>query len=61
MTAITNEAYEAFDPEYRAQDDLFRHVNGIWLKNYEIEADKSSEGSFNDLRDAAELAVRKIL
>jgi putative endopeptidase len=61
MTEITNEAYEAFDPEYRAQDDLFRHVNGIWLKNFEIEADKSSEGSFNDLRDAAELAVRKIL
>ncbi len=61
MTEITNEAYEAFDPEYRAQDDLFRHVNGIWLKNYEIEADKSNEGSFNDLRDAAELAVRKIL
>ncbi len=61
MTAQTNDAFEAFDPEFRPQDDLFRHVNGVWLKNYEIEADKSSQGSFNHLADAAELAVREIL
>ena len=61
MNEITNEDYEAFDPEFSAKDDLFRHVNGLWLKTFEIEPDKSSEGSFNHLRDAAELAVREIL
>ena len=61
MTEVTKDAYESFDPEFRPQDDLFRHVNGIWLKGYEIEADKSSQGSFNQLADAAELAVREIL
>jgi len=61
MTNAINDAYEQFDPEFRPQDDLFRHVNGLWLKGYEIEADKSAQGSFYFLADAAELAVREIL
>jgi putative endopeptidase len=61
MTDATKDVYEEFDPEFRPQDDLFRHVNGIWLKEFEIEPDKSNEGSFNQLRDASELAVREIL
>ena len=31
----------SFDPSVRPQDDLFRAVNGLWLKNTEIPADKS--------------------
>ncbi|MFZ6658014.1 M13 family metallopeptidase [Undibacterium sp. TJN19] len=40
------------DAAVRAQDDFFRHVNGVWLKNTEIPADKASAGAFIDLREA---------
>ena len=50
-----------FDPGVRVQDDLFRHVNGRWLAEAEIPADKPLAGAFMDLRDAAELAVRDII
>ncbi|MEY4367897.1 MAG: hypothetical protein RLZ28_1312 [Actinomycetota bacterium] len=61
MTAENSPEYEALDPEFSPKDDLFRHVNGHWLKAFEIESDKSSAGSFIHLYDAAELAVRKII
>ncbi len=51
----------AFDPEVRVQDDLFRYVNGPWLAATPIADDKAAAGAFDDLRDAAELAVREIL
>ena len=51
----------SFDPQVRVQDDLFRHVNGPWLASVEIADDKPAAGAFDDLRDAAELAVREIL
>lgn len=51
----------AIDPQVRAQDDLFRHVNGGWLATAEIPADQSWTGSFIKLRDAAEEAVKDII
>ncbi|WP_394937917.1 M13 family metallopeptidase [Psychromicrobium sp. YIM B11713] len=50
-----------FDPQSRPQDDLFRYVNGRWLDSHEIPADRSSAGSFMDLRDESELAVRELI
>ena len=50
-----------FDPEVRVQDDLYRHVNGRWLRDTEIPADKPLTGAFVDLRDQAEIAVRDII
>jgi endothelin-converting enzyme/putative endopeptidase len=41
----------AVDQNVRAQDDFFRHVNGAWLTQTEIPADKSSYGLFNVLYD----------
>ncbi len=35
-----------FDRTVRPQDDLYRFVNGTWLKNTEIPADKSNYGAF---------------
>ncbi len=49
------------DPDVRPQDDLFRHVNGGWLRNTPIPDDRAREGSFSQLADAAELAVRAIV
>ena len=50
-----------FDPAVRAQDDLFRHVNGKWLATFEIPADKSNYGSFTRLSDQAEADLRQII
>jgi putative endopeptidase len=49
------------DPAVRPQDDLFRHVNGRWLAVTEIPADKHATGSFIELRDASEQAIRDIV
>ncbi|MGH3358756.1 MAG: M13 family metallopeptidase, partial [Nocardioidaceae bacterium] len=49
------------DTDIRPADDLFRHVNGRWLARTEIPADRAAAGSFTDLRDEAESAVREIL
>jgi len=49
------------DPAVRPQDDLFRHVNGKWLSETVIRADRPLEGSFTALRDASEAAVREIV
>ncbi|WP_407318439.1 M13-type metalloendopeptidase [Isoptericola halotolerans] len=49
------------DDAVRPQDDLFRHVNGRWLDTYEIPADRSMDGAFRALHDAAEEQVREII
>lgn len=50
-----------FDPEIRAQDDLFRHVNGPWLRETQIKPDRATAGAFVTLLDEAELKVRQII
>ena len=42
------------------RDSLFRHVNGAWLDSASIPADQGAYGSFQELRDASELAVRRL-
>ena len=54
-------AREGMDLSIRPQDDLFGHVNGSWLRDVEIPADKGSWGPFVELADAAELQVRAII
>ncbi len=49
------------DPAVRAQDDLFRHVNGKWLKNFPIPADRPAAGAFFELRDQSEKHVLAII
>jgi putative endopeptidase len=39
------------DPSVRPQDDFYRYVNGKWLANNEIPADKARYGAFDQLRD----------
>ena len=49
------------DESVRPQDDFYRYVNGKWLKNYVMPADKSRYGSFNALRDKSEKDVKNII
>ena len=51
----------AADPAVRVQDDLFRHVNGGWLRDAEIPADRAATGVFTVLRDEAEAACREVI
>ena len=50
-----------FDPEVRPQDDLYRSVNGKWLKHATIPADRPADGSFFALRDRSDEQVRAIV
>ena len=51
----------AFDNSVRPQDDFFAYVNGTWLKNTKVPADRSSTGVFYDLRDKADADVKAII
>jgi putative endopeptidase len=54
-------ASEYIDPSVRAQDDFFEYQNGKWLKTAEIPADKSSWGSFMQLREETLPQLRSII
>lgn len=49
------------DPAARPQDDLFGHVNGRWLTEYDIPADRATDGAFRTLFDRAEEQVRDLI
>ncbi|MGV0643820.1 M13 family metallopeptidase [Mycolicibacterium sp. XJ879] len=49
------------DLDARPQDDLFGHVNGRWLAEYEMPADRATDGAFRSLYDRAEEHVRDLI
>jgi putative endopeptidase len=49
------------DPAVRPQDDLFLAMNGNWVKNTRIPADKSRWGTFDELRDRTDHEVRDLI
>jgi putative endopeptidase len=49
------------DADFRPQDDLFGHVNGRWLAEYDIPADRATDGAFRHLFDRAEEQVRDLI
>jgi putative endopeptidase len=49
------------DPSVRPQDDLFRHVNGVWLAKTEIPAERAYYGSFIQLDDRAQADIRTLV
>jgi putative endopeptidase len=58
---ILDDARAGMDPAIRPQDDLFGHINGLWLDTEEIPSDRSSWGPFVTLSDQAEEHVRAII
>ena len=52
---------DELDTSIRAQDDLFRHVNGAWIDRTEIPDDKARWGSFHLIAEQAEKDVRAII
>ncbi len=53
--------FDNFDLTVRAQDDFYRHINGNWLDNTEIPADRSNYGSFTALFDQSQKQMRTII
>jgi len=53
--------HDHFDQNVLPQEDFFRHVNGSWLKNFEIPADRSGYGSFTVLVEQSQVHVRQII
>ncbi|TRW87859.1 peptidase M13 [Mycolicibacterium sp. 018/SC-01/001] len=49
------------DDAARPQDDLFGHVNGRWLAEYQIPADRATDGAFRTLYDRAEEQIRDLI
>lgn len=49
------------DLTVRPQDNFYRYINGTWLKNTEIPADKTGIGAFYDLNDQADKDVKAII
>ena len=49
------------DPSFAPGDDLYRHLNGGWLKSHQIPADRASDGVAYALHDEAEAQVREII
>jgi putative endopeptidase len=50
-----------FDKTARPQDDFYRYINGTWLDNTEIPADRSNYGSFTALFEQSEVQMRSII
>ena len=50
-----------FKAGIRAQDDMYRYVNGAWLDTAEIPSDRAADGAFYYLRDESEKNVRAII
>ncbi|MCI0572974.1 MAG: peptidase M13 [Myxococcaceae bacterium] len=51
----------AIDASIRPQDDFYRYVNGTWLKSTPIPADRERYGTFIELADKSEAALRDII
>jgi predicted metalloendopeptidase len=49
------------DLDVRPQDDLYQHVNGTWIREHVIPADRPIDGAFLALRDLSEERVRDII
>ena len=49
------------DQSVRPQDDLFRFMNGKWLKESKIPEDRASDGAFYWLYEQAEKQVKQII
>jgi predicted metalloendopeptidase len=49
------------DSSVRPQDDFYQYVNGNWLKSTQIPADRARHGTFIELADKSEAALRSII
>jgi len=51
----------AFSDTVRPQDDFFDYVNGNWVANTEMPADRARWGTFDELREQADKDIRTLV
>src|SRR5580700_2885336 len=49
------------DPTVRPQDDIYKYLNGKWLANTQIPADKPGFGTFDKLYDESQDQLKAIV
>jgi putative endopeptidase len=49
------------DGAMRPQDDVYEYLNGKWLRDYQLPADKGAVGSFTAVQDKTEEQLRSIV
>lgn len=52
---------KSLDPAIRPQDDFYGYVNGVWTRNTEIPADKSTWGTYIELREIVQAQLRTLI
>ncbi len=60
-TLVSGVEKENFDAGVKHTENFFYSINGTWLKNTEIPADKSNYGAFTKLYDDSQVAMRTII
>ncbi len=60
-TPVSGISFEYMDTSVRPGDDFFSYVNGKWIEETEIPADKSSYGGFTILNEEAQEYVKAII
>ncbi|MEC3955078.1 M13 family metallopeptidase [Nocardia sp. CDC153] len=60
-TQLTGPDLSGSDATVRPQDDLYRFVNGKWLQDYSLPADKVSFGTFDEVGDRVQGQLREII
>ena len=55
------ETAKTVNPIPEAKDDLFLNINGAWIANHTIPADRGIDGAFHKLRDDSESAVHALI
>jgi endothelin-converting enzyme/putative endopeptidase len=53
--------FSGFDTDVRVQDDLFDYVNGKWVAENELPADRARWGTFDKLREQSQKDVRALI
>jgi putative endopeptidase len=52
---------KSLDPAIRPQDDFYGYVNGVWTRNTAIPADKSTWGTYIELREIVQGQLRTLI
>lgn len=60
-SSYEDEDYAYMDKNTRPQDDFYQHLNGKWLDEFTIPADKSRYGAFVELRDKVDDDLHAIM
>ncbi|AHH15700.1 M13 peptidase family protein [Nocardia nova SH22a] len=58
---LTGPDLSGADNAIRPQDDLYRNINGTWLRTYQLPPDKTSFGTFTEVSDRIEGQLREVI